>query len=83
MVKVSKFGLVKIGAAAKRLGVSISTLRRWDASGKFLPSVVTPGGTRLYSKADITKFYLAMVFLAISRTRVTKGFNGKIAGTRK
>src|SRR5688572_6597417 len=43
---------VKIGEAAKALGVSIKTLRRWEASGK-ISSVRTPGGTRLYSVSEL------------------------------
>ncbi|MCL4390132.1 MAG: MerR family DNA-binding transcriptional regulator [Patescibacteria group bacterium] len=43
---------VKIGEAAKILGVSIDTVRRWSNSGKLL-SVRTPGGTRVY---DVTQF---------------------------
>ena len=43
--------LVTIGKAAKILGVSIMTLRRWDEAGK-LPSVRTEGGHRRY---DISK----------------------------
>ena len=39
---------VKIGAAAKTLGVSIDTLRRWEKAGK-ITAIRTPGGTRLYS----------------------------------
>ncbi len=39
---------VKIGDAAKTLGVSIDTLRRWEKSGK-VKAIRTPGGTRLYS----------------------------------
>jgi len=60
--KVSK--LIKIGPAAKALGVSIKTLRRWEAAGK-ISSIKTPGGTRLYSldilsqvnhKLDVSSF---------------------------
>ena len=40
--------LVKIGTAAKILGVSIDTLRRWEKASLF-QSIRTPGGTRLYS----------------------------------
>jgi len=29
--------LITIGQAAKALGVSITTLRRWEAEGKLLP----------------------------------------------
>jgi excisionase family DNA binding protein len=43
--------LVSIGKAAKILGVSEITLRRWDAEGK-LPSIKTEGGHRRY---DISK----------------------------
>ncbi|MCL4367557.1 MerR family DNA-binding transcriptional regulator, partial [Patescibacteria group bacterium] len=40
--------LLKIGEAAKVLGVSIDTLRRWEEVGK-IKSIRTAGGTRLYS----------------------------------
>jgi excisionase family DNA binding protein len=43
--------LVSIGKAAKILGVSEITLRRWDSEGK-LPSLKTEGGHRRY---DISK----------------------------
>lgn len=38
--------------ASAILGVHISTLKRWDASGK-IPTIRTPGGQRLY---DVSKF---------------------------
>ena len=41
--------------AAERLHVSTKTLRRWEASGKFLPQR-TEGGHRRYSIADIKNF---------------------------
>ena len=47
--------LVKIGEAAKTLGVSIDTLRRWEAKGK-IETVRTPGGTRLYPIDNLQKF---------------------------
>src|SRR3989344_5010338 len=43
---------LKISEAARILGVSIKTLRRWEALGK-ISSVRTPGGTRLYSLEDL------------------------------
>jgi predicted site-specific integrase-resolvase len=46
---------VSIGAAAKRLGVSITTLRRWDAEGK-LVAERTPAGHRRYLASDISTF---------------------------
>jgi putative resolvase len=39
---------VKIGEAAKILGVSIQTLRRWEESAYLLPSKKSKGNTRYY-----------------------------------
>lgn len=44
--------LVGIGDAAQALGVSITTLRRWEATGK-LAAIYTAGGHRRY---DLAKF---------------------------
>ena len=41
--------LVKIGEAAKILGVHPQTLRRWEEGGMIQPAKRTPKGTRLYS----------------------------------
>lgn len=45
--------LVKIGEAAKLLGCSISTLRKWEATGELVPARKTAGGTRYYATADL------------------------------
>ena len=44
---------MKIGEAAALLGCSISTLRKWEASGELLPARKTAGGTRYYATADL------------------------------
>ncbi len=44
--------LVSIGEAASALGVSITTLRRWEASGK-LVAEHTAGGHRRYDLAKL------------------------------
>lgn len=44
--------LVPIGAAAKALGVSTSTLRRWEAAGRLVPTR-TEGGQRRYDVAAL------------------------------
>lgn len=44
--------LVSIGEAASALGVSITTLRRWEASGKLVPEH-TAGGHRRYDLAKL------------------------------
>lgn len=46
---------VSIGRAAEMLGVSHSTLRRWDESGK-LVAERTPGGRRRYLVSDVATF---------------------------
>lgn len=46
---------LSIGQAAKYLGISEQTLRRWDADGSFKASFVSPGGHRFYSIADLAK----------------------------
>jgi putative resolvase len=45
--------LVKIGEAARLLGTSVITLRRWDASGELIPARKTKGGTRYYNVCDL------------------------------
>jgi putative resolvase len=44
---------LKIGAAAELLGVSVETLRRWEATGELMPARKGPGGTRYYAAADL------------------------------
>ncbi|MDR2459184.1 MAG: IS607 family transposase [Deltaproteobacteria bacterium] len=45
--------LVSIGVAAKALGVSISTLRRWERTDRLHP-ILTKGGHRRYDIAEIS-----------------------------
>ena len=45
--------LVKIGEAAKLLGVNPQTLRRWEYDGIIKPFKRTPKGTRLYSLQEL------------------------------
>jgi predicted site-specific integrase-resolvase len=45
--------LVKIGEAAKLLGTSPDTLRKWELSGELLPKRKTKGGTRYYDVAEL------------------------------
>jgi len=50
--KSSKLEWFSIGDAAKYLGVSKDTLRRWERRGKF-KSYRTPGGRRRYTMYDL------------------------------
>ena len=45
--------LVKIGEASQLLGCSISTLRKWEATGELIPARKTAGGTRYYATSDL------------------------------
>lgn len=54
--KDDKKELITIGEAAKLLGVSIMTLRRWDESGRFSSVRKTPGGDRYYRIRDVELF---------------------------
>jgi len=56
--------LLAISEAAKFLGVSIDTLRRWDSKGK-LKSLRSSGGHRYYSKDQLESF--VSDFRAIAR----------------
>ena len=61
--------LVAIGEASKALGVSITTLRRWEESGRLVPQR-TKGGTRRY---DLTQLKPEM-FLAPPLERKTVAY---------
>lgn len=49
---MEKNELIPIGKAAQILGVSVDTLRRWDKSGKLVPTI-SPKGHRRYLKTEI------------------------------
>lgn len=46
--------LTSIGNAAKTMGISIDTLRRWDKSGQF--PAIKRGGKRFYRPMDVEKY---------------------------
>lgn len=45
--------LIKIQMAARILGVTTDTLRRWEEEGRLLPDSRTLGGWRLYDKKKL------------------------------
>jgi excisionase family DNA binding protein len=46
---------MSVTEAAELLGVSPVTLRRWDASGQFVPHRHPVNGRRIYRRADVMK----------------------------
>lgn len=48
--------LMSIGKFAKKLGISVDTLRRMHASGEIIPARITRGGTRYYSSEQLIQF---------------------------
>jgi len=48
-------GLLGIGAAAQRLGVSERALRYYQQIGLIVPASRTPGGLRRYSESDLAR----------------------------
>ncbi|KKR31573.1 MAG: hypothetical protein UT63_C0066G0019 [Candidatus Gottesmanbacteria bacterium GW2011_GWC2_39_8] len=48
--------LIPISEAARRLGVSIDTLRRWDSAGQLSSVRSGPRGHRFYNLSDIEQF---------------------------
>lgn len=50
--------LISIGEAARRMHLSIDTLRRWDKSGQFL--AVRKSGKRFYASKDVEKYLVKL-----------------------
>lgn len=78
--------LLSISDAAEILGVSVSTLRRWDESGRFR-SEKSEGGHRRYSRNQI-ELYLNDLFAlardwAINGTELPSNFYCRISPTFK
>ena len=62
---------VKIGEAAKILGVSIQTLRRWEETGYLLPDRRSEGKTRYYNFDQLTGKTAAESIITVAYARVS------------
>ena len=51
-----KMELISIGKFAKKIGVTVTTLRRMHESGELIPAHITRGGTRYYSTDQLKQF---------------------------
>src|SRR5437870_13758174 len=54
VIKKPRNSALRVGEAAELLGVSVDTLRRWEAEGR-LPVRRSRGGQRLVSLADVRR----------------------------
>lgn len=63
--------LMKIGEAAKLLGISIQTLRRWEKSGQIIPAKRSEGGTRFYDANELLGIKHSETSLTIGYARVS------------
>jgi MerR family copper efflux transcriptional regulator len=48
-------GALQIGEVARRVGLSLNTIRHWHDTGIAPPSGRSPGGFRLYTEADVAR----------------------------
>jgi len=65
--------MLKIGAAARRLGVTLKTLQRWDRCDSFSPLARSLTGLRLYSETQIAEHWPATACGATSDDCVLQG----------
>ena len=68
-VHMSRF--IKIGEAAKVLGISAQTLRRWEREGELLPDRKSEGGTRYYDLDKLLGLNHIETDLTIAYARVS------------
>ena len=48
--------MYSIGKFAKKIGVSLATLRNWHKDGTLVPAKITNGGTRYYSEKQLNEY---------------------------
>ena len=70
---------VRVGQAAEMLGVSVETLRRWEADGR-LTTTRTDGGQRLVDLAEVTRLLTERRVAATSRPIVAQSARNRFAG---
>lgn len=71
---------LRIGEAAKQLGVSPDTLRRWAEAGR-VEVRLTPGGQRTVSQADISRLAAERRRDGAERPIVAQSARNRFAGT--
>lgn len=71
--------LIRVGQAAEMLGVSVETLRRWEADGR-LATTRTEGGQRLVDLAEVTRLLTERRVAATNRPIVGQSARNRFAG---
>jgi molybdopterin-binding protein len=72
-------GRLRVGEAAEMLGVSVETLRRWEAEGK-LRMDRSEGGQRLVAIAEVTRLLGERRKVATDRPIVAQSARNRFAG---
>ena len=76
----SESARLRIGEAAKQLGVSSDTLRRWAEGGR-LEVQLTQGGQRTVSQADVTRLLAERRRSGAERPIIAQSARNRFAGT--
>ncbi len=71
--------LIRVGQAAEMLGVSVETLRRWEADGR-LATTRSEGGQRLVGLADVTRLLTERRQAVASRPIVAQSARNRFPG---
>ncbi len=71
---------LRLGEAAKQLGVSSDTLRRWAEAGR-MQVVLTPGGQRTVSQADVSRLAAERRRQGAERPIVAQSARNRFSGT--
>lgn len=71
--------LIRVGQAAEMLGVSVETMRRWEADGR-LATTRSGGGQRLVDLADVTRLLAERRQAATQRPIVAQSARNRFAG---
>ena len=71
--------LIRVGQAAEMLGVSVATLRRWEATGQ-LQLERSTGGQRLVSLAEVTRLLAERRRAAVQQPIATQSARNRFPG---
>jgi molybdopterin-binding protein len=70
---------VRVGQAAEMLGVTVETLRRWEAEGRLVVDR-SEGGQRLVPLAEVTRLLAERRRTGVDRTIVAQSARNRFAG---